>query len=592
MDYCLLLAYFTLFIIKFKHNLVNWGWFRIIILIGLSFYLIIKIEFKDVIYLEWSFREFLTCNFRFLLILDFISLFFLLTVGLISFRVLVFRKSYIINEVYTLRFYLILIIFITSMVLLILRPRLVSCLLGWDGLGLRSYLLVIFYSNRKSYNSGIITALTNRFGDILIIFSITIFIININWSIGAANFQLRSKVWAWILVIATFTKRAQIPFSAWLPAAMAAPTPVSSLVHSSTLVTAGVYLLIRFDSWFFNLNSLKYLAALGRATSLIAGLNALLETDLKKIVALSTLRQLGLIVWFLGIGLSKVSFIHLIAHAFFKAMLFVGTGNIIHGSRSGQDLRWMGGTSQIFRQTKRMVILANFRLIGLPFISAFFSKEILLENLSIKHVNLFEAFIFYGRVILTLVYSIRFIIFFYVLSPKVFRLNNMVDRDFLTILSIRILIIPALTGGKLLAEFRLLTAYSLSNRIIYQLIAWSLVARFLLSFLTWPLISFVTLNTINKKTISMWGLRTISYYAGVVFSLGTSLLVSKKVDMGIQTRNFKNLVTVGTLVFRIRGLAKSLKRFLFIVLIWFLIYANYYLNNKIQRGTQLEPLIN
>lgn len=556
--------------------------------ISLSLFLILKIEVKDTVYLEWSFREFPTCNFRFLLVLDFIRLFFLLTVGLISFRVLVFRKSYMINEVYTLRFYLILIIFITRMVLLILRPRIVRCLLGWDGLGLRSYLLVIFYSNRKSYNSGIITAITNRFGDILIIFSIAIFIININWSIGAANFQLRSKLWAWVLVIATFTKRAQIPFSAWLPAAMAAPTPVSSLVHSSTLVTAGVYLLIRFDSWFFNLNSLKYLAAIGRATSLIAGLNAFLETDLKKMVALSTLSQLGLIVWFLGIGLSKIRFIHLIAHAFFKAILFVGTGNIIHRSSRGQDLRWIGGASQIFRQTKRIVVLANFSLMGLPFISAFFSKEILLENLTIKYISLFEAFIFYVRVILTLVYSIRFIIFFYVLTPKVFRLNNIVDSDFLTILRIRILIIPALTGGKLLVEFKLFAAYSLSNRLVYQLIAWSLVTRFLLSSLIWPLISFVTLNALNKKTISMWGLRIVSYFTGVVFSLGTPLLVTKKIDMGLQTGHFKNLVSIGNLIFRVRALAKSLKTFLFIILVWFFIYANYYLNNKTRKNNLLE----
>lgn len=556
--------------------------------ISLSLFLILKIEVKDTVYLEWSFREFPTCNFRFLLVLDFIRLFFLLTVGLISFRVLVFRKSYMINEVYTLRFYLILIIFITRMVLLILRPRIVRCLLGWDGLGLRSYLLVIFYSNRKSYNSGIITAITNRFGDILIIFSIAIFIININWSIGAANFQLRSKLWAWVLVIATFTKRAQIPFSAWLPAAMAAPTPVSSLVHSSTLVTAGVYLLIRFDSWFFNLNSLKYLAAIGRATSLIAGLNAFLETDLKKMVALSTLSQLGLIVWFLGIGLSKIRFIHLIAHAFFKAILFVGTGNIIHRSSRGQDLRWIGGASQIFRQTKRIVVLANFSLVGLPFISAFFSKEILLENLTIKYISLFEAFIFYVRVILTLVYSIRFIIFFYVLTPKVFRLNNIVDSDFLTILRMRILIIPALTGGKLLVEFKLFAAYSLSNRLVYQLIAWSLVTRFLLSSLIWPLISFVTLNALNKKTISMWGLRIVSYFTGAVFSLGTPLLVTKKIDMGLQTGHFKNLVSIGNLIFRVRALAKSLKTFLFIILVWFFIYANYYLNNKTRKNNLLE----
>lgn len=155
-----------------------------------------------------------------------------------------------------------------------------------------------------------------------------------------------------ILVLGTFTKRAQIPFSAWLPAAIAAPTPVSSLVHSSTLVTAGVYLLIRYNFWFSNNRFYLYLGFAGILTTFLARIAALIETDLKKIVALSTLRQLGFIVSYLGFRVPKLRFVHLIAHAFFKALMFIGTGRIIHSANHGQDLRFIGSSVERFRFTK------------------------------------------------------------------------------------------------------------------------------------------------------------------------------------------------------------------------------------------------
>lgn len=541
----------------------------------------LTLEAKDSIYLEWQFRDFFSFDFRFLLVIDFLRIFFLVTVILISFSVLVFRKSYIQNELFTVRFYLVLLVFITRIMLLILRPNIISCLLGWDGLGLSSYLLVIFYSNNKAYNSGLITAITNRFGDILIIFSIAVFITNLNWRIGSTREHFNRKIWIWVLVLATFTKRAQVPFSAWLPAAIAAPTPVSSLVHSSTLVTAGVYLLIRFDSWFFNLRRLKYLAIVGMVTSFMASLNALFETDLKKIVALSTLSQLGLIVWFLRIGLPKISYVHLIAHAFFKAILFIGTGNMIHASRRGQDLRWIGGTSYSFRQTKGLVLLSNFRLMGLPFISAFFSKEVLLENLRIGQTNLLELIIFYLRVILTLVYSMRFLRFFYIFTPKIKRINFMKDSDFLTNIRIIILITPAIVGGKILLRFSFLSNSSISASLIYNLITGSLLSRLVVSSILWPFLKFVKKLFFIKRIISMWGLRIVSYFLGITSVLITPVLIVKKIDIGVQSKIIYSLILIPNLVFRLRFLNKSLKRFLTVILFWIAVSILYYLNNKL-----------
>ena len=177
-----------------------------------------------------------------------------------------------------------------------------------------------------------------------------------------------------LALFAAFTKRAQIPFSAWLPAAMAAPTPVSSLVHSSTLVTAGVYLLIRAED-LISATGLRMLPLLaGRATMLIAGVRALFETDIKKIVALSTLSQLGLIIISLGIGGWIITFAHLLAHAYFKALLFMAVGTSIHMADDYQDLR-KASLSLSSRITLTFIGVANLRLCGFPFLAGFYSKD-------------------------------------------------------------------------------------------------------------------------------------------------------------------------------------------------------------------------
>ena len=182
---------------------------------------------------------------NFVLIVDQIRTLFIFRVSLIRYSVLNFSKSYIVNDKNFIRFHYLLITFILRIYFLILRPNIVSILLGWDGLGLSSYLLVIYYGRAKAYNSGMITALTNRLGDSLILLSIGYLFIIGNWNLYFYSVKSIDRLLMLMLILAASTKRAQIPFSAWLPAAMAAPTPVSSLVHSSTLVTAGVYLLIR-----------------------------------------------------------------------------------------------------------------------------------------------------------------------------------------------------------------------------------------------------------------------------------------------------------------------------------------------------------
>jgi len=184
-----------------------------------------------------------------------------------------------------------------------------------------------------------------------------------SWSITHRSYSNRRVLTLAIMVLvgARLTKRAQVPFSAWLPAAMAAPTPVSALVHSSTLVTAGVYLLIRHRFILRKVSFLKFLLLVGAITILIAGAGAIQELDIKKVVALSTLSQLGLIIITLGIGLPLLRFFHLLAHAYFKAMLFICAGALIHSIKDYQDIRTIGRGVIFLPFTIRIFFCCQFK---------------------------------------------------------------------------------------------------------------------------------------------------------------------------------------------------------------------------------------
>merc|ERR1712079_196149 len=253
-----------------------------------------------------------------------------------------------------------------------------------------------------------------------------------------------------VFLLAGTTKSAQIPFSAWLPAAMAAPTPVSALVHSSTLVTAGVYVLIRITPWLTRAR-LNLLAALGGVTIMIASLSALLENDGKKIVALSTLSQLGLMIARFCLSLPIVVFFHLLAHAFFKALLFIATGVIIHRRSNYQDLRLMKGLGTRVRITKRVVVITKLSLIGVPGFAAYFSKEIVIESMSSRETaELLPYLAIITGVALTVLYRIRFV-FLAIWGPTQTPSSNIISEgNNYLIVSTLCLLFPRALSGKLL----------------------------------------------------------------------------------------------------------------------------------------------
>jgi len=207
---------------------------------------------------------------------------------LISRLVILYRKEYINEDKFINRFVILVLIFVFSIILLIIRPNLISILLGWDGLGLISYCLVIYFQNVKSYNAGILTALSNRIGDVALLIAIAWILNYGGWNyifyVDYIKNDFLIKIIGGFVILAAITKRAQIPFSSWLPAAIAAPTPVSALVHSSTLVTAGIYLLIRFNYLLLDNKLSQFLLLISGLTIFISGLGANFEFDLKKLL--------------------------------------------------------------------------------------------------------------------------------------------------------------------------------------------------------------------------------------------------------------------------------------------------------------------
>nr|WKB11721.1 NADH dehydrogenase subunit 5 [Lamproglena orientalis]WKB11734.1 NADH dehydrogenase subunit 5 [Lamproglena orientalis] len=404
---------------------------------------------NQVFMLEWTIFKNLGVDYSVIFMLDDKSSIFSVTVSLITISVLYFSSEYMMNEIYKNRFYLLLLSFVFSMFLLIFSVSILMLMLGWDGLGITSYLLVIFYNNYKSLNSGMITILSNRVGDIFMIMFLGVILLTGTFNV--LEYKLNSlevKYLVLLLIVAATTKSAQIPFMAWLPAAMAAPTPVSALVHSSTLVTAGVYLMVRHSEFLSGVE--YYLLVVGSLSCFFSSFSAIFESDLKKMVALSTLSQLGVMMMVLGVGNATLAFAHLIGHAMFKAMLFISTGQMIHLSSGYQDLRFMGNAMFMSIFNAGFVVISMMSLIGLPFMVAFFTKELILELILMKELGLWLLMIAIIAILLTPFYSIRFLQLYFMNMKSMLMLNYSTWNLSLSSISLLILGVPSIFIGKIL----------------------------------------------------------------------------------------------------------------------------------------------
>ncbi len=386
--------------------------------------------------IEWELIILNNKPFSLRFLIDEYALMFAFSVRVISSSIFIFSHSYIKSEKFFLRFHVLVFLFVISILILIFRANFILLILGWDGLGVTSYLLVVYFQSSKSWNAGFLTALTNRIGDAIILISIGLFW-SMSWNFWRWSFIVtlswnKSLLLMILLIIGAFTKRAQIPFSAWLPAAIAAPTPVSALVHSSTLVTAGVYILFRFQpilkrnlygSYSF------FILFFGRLTIIIAGLSALKERDIKKIIALSTLSQLGVMMTTIGIGYYQLCFFHLLSHAYFKALLFIRIGRIIHITRDYQDLRKASLNLKTSPIALTRCFCANLSLCGIPFSRGFYSKDMCIEYFFYSSRNLILGMVFLIATFLTVAYSFRLLSVIYYSTRRIKRLSWSRDID-------------------------------------------------------------------------------------------------------------------------------------------------------------------
>lgn len=275
-----------------------------------------------------------------------------------------------------------------------------------------SFLLVVYYQRRRSLGAGLVTAFMGRVGDVFLLLSVALFRLGGQWCFWSLDFYSCGRCVVFFMVLIAITKRAQVPFSYWLPIAIRAPTPVSALVHSSTLVTAGVYFLFRVlpvggGEMVF---PIFFLVVVSLFTMVISGFRACYEADLKKVIALSTLSQLGIIMFALGVGWYALGFFHLVRHALFKALMFIGVGRVIHSCGGFQELRDSGGLWVKIPITAGCLGLASMALMGIPFMGGFYSKDLVVEGFMSGRFSFFMGGFLMLGLFATVIYVIRFFI--------------------------------------------------------------------------------------------------------------------------------------------------------------------------------------
>nr|YP_010585985.1 NADH dehydrogenase subunit 5 [Adicella ragma]UZZ43721.1 NADH dehydrogenase subunit 5 [Adicella ragma] len=536
-------------------------------------------------FMEWEMFMINSMEFIYIIYLDWVMLLFSGVVLLISSMVILYSNSYMSEDVNKNRFLYLVFLFVLSMLFMIMSPNLFSILLGWDGLGLVSFCLVVYFQNNKSQNAGILTILSNRLGDgvLLILMGLSLSLGTWNFLIYSSNFFKVSdiKFMGLLMILISITKSAQIPFSAWLPAAMAAPTPVSALVHSSTLVTAGVYLLIRFFNLLASSKVLYWLLLLGILTMFMSGLSCLFEFDFKKIIALSTLSQLGLMMSTLGLGLKYLSLFHLLTHAFFKALLFLCAGGVIHSFYSFQDIRYLGNLVKFMPITFSCMMIANFSLMGMFFMSGFYSKDLILEMMSVSYFNFLIYVLFYFCILLTLMYSIRLFIYGFVSYSNYFVLMEFHDEDKFMLKGMIILSLMSVVMGSSLKWLMLF-----SMKFIYLVKLMKFMVIYFLSLGSVLIYLMMLKYYILKKMMFyycysnyMWFLSILSVYGLNLYFLKLGHIFIKVMDFGwseylikLNILNSFNMLMKVFLGFQKNIMKVILKLFLMMIIIIFVFY--------------------
>ena len=426
----------------------------------------------------WINIEYFSANIGYLI--DQMSSVMIFVVCSISFFVHIYSTGYMTFDKDYSRFFSYISFFTFAMLLLVMSDNFIQMFIGWEGVGLASYLLIGFWHSKASAISANLKAfLVNRIGDLFFIIGVVIIfsIFNsFNFSVifdeinylkdpnDLANLELACL----FLFIGAMAKSAQIPLHIWLPDSMEGPTPISALIHAATMVTAGIFLIIRLSPIYeVSTYTMDTILIIGAITSLLLGIVGIYQNDIKKVIAYSTISQLGYMICILGAGFYAASFFHLFTHAFFKALLFLSAGAVIISMHHEQDIRKMGNLRAYLPITYKCFLIGTLCLVGFPLTSGFFSKDLILISLynDDNFLSLFSYVILVIGTFVTSMYSFR-LLFLVFHGNERFKSQKITEQGLSMLIPLTILSVLAVISGACINFFLELNIYSTENKNI------------------------------------------------------------------------------------------------------------------------------